>query len=164
MPRRTFLEALRRFKREGASMRPGRNAPENASHQGLDNPQAPSFNEAGAKCPGERPVRARGDPRKRRFNEAGAKCPGERRAGRQIAARPDRFNEAGAKCPGERRQRHLVGRAFAASMRPGRNAPENVACSESIENHRCCFNEAGAKCPGEPRAPTSSTSTSCMLQ
>ena len=41
-------------------------------------------------------------------------------------ARQDRFNEAGAKCPGEQKRDAALRRHLVASMRPGRNAPENV--------------------------------------
>ena len=35
-----------------------------------------------------------------------------------------------------------------ASMRPGRNAPDNLLISEPIYHVVPSFNEAGAKCPG----------------
>ena len=55
MPRRTYPLRSRCRKPYGwASMRPGRNAPENGV-DGADAPRiGPCFNEAGAKCPGER--------------------------------------------------------------------------------------------------------------
>ena len=37
----------------------------------------------------------------RSFNEAGAKCPGELGAGSRRGGAGQSFNEAGAKCPGE---------------------------------------------------------------
>ena len=44
----------------------------------------------------------------------------------QRVERPLGFNEAGAKCPGERTRRaSSEPRRTLASMRPGRNAPEN---------------------------------------
>ena len=60
------------------------------------------------------------------------------------------FNEAGAKCPGEPglRLRKLI-TTLPASMRPGRNAPENVEVDCIRVRDRAGFNEAGAKCPGE---------------
>ena len=42
------------------------------------------------------------------------------------------------------RQRHLP-----ASMRPGRNAPENNRGHSDQTRAAARFNEAGAKCPGE---------------
>ena len=83
-------------------MRPGRNAPEN--------PFAAAIILGALAC----------------FNEAGAKCPGEPR--RRARQRPDagRFNEAGAKCPGEPHEPGLPLCRGRASMRPGRNAPENT--------------------------------------
>ena len=35
-----------------------------------------------------------------------------------------------------------------ASMRPGRNAPDNVAKAARLDVLSASFNEAGAKCPG----------------
>ena len=85
-----------------ASMRPGRNAPENVLVVGIAALFIYRFNEAGAKCPGEPSARPRNSSARPRFNEAGAKCPGERRGQRKGRVRLARFNEAGAKCPGER--------------------------------------------------------------
>ena len=62
-----------------------------------------------------------------RFNEAGAKCPGEPAGSPSRCVRQEaRFNEAGAKCPGERYRGNRLMKQLLASMRPGRNAPENA--------------------------------------
>ena len=127
MPRRTQRARPARRVGHRASMRPGRNAPENgAGDDGADAGDRASMR-PGRNAP-ENAARLRlfASPR-RGFNEAGAKCPGEE----GILAMPRRagarFNEAGAKCPGERRPRRKSSSwRRRASMRPGRNAPENA--------------------------------------
>ena len=101
MPRRTVAGVRLGRTLSDASMRPGRNAPENAATLAAARRPAPSFNEAGAKCPGE-------------------PC-----AGNMKTRSNCRFNEAGAKCPGELAEGAVREVSIAASMRPGRNAPEN---------------------------------------
>ena len=52
MPRITRHERLQRVGESRASMRPGRNAPDNVVGIGRVQIQIDRFNEAGAKCPG----------------------------------------------------------------------------------------------------------------
>ena len=52
MPRITFRAAKFCRRRRRASMRPGRNAPDNLSEQMARIEGKLGFNEAGAKCPG----------------------------------------------------------------------------------------------------------------
>ena len=97
------------------------------------------------------------------FNEAGAKCPGER----LLRRRPRRHRRPASMRPGRNApENQLIGRAYIAvrpaSMRPGRNAPENVVIDDSACPAGVRFNEAGAKCPGEQsiqQAPGSSPSS-----
>ena len=100
-----------------------------------------------------RPARAGRDHAPPRFNEAGAKCPGEQdfftgRVLRRLAAsmRPGRNAPENP-----RRVGVSVQAAIRASMRPGRNAPENRGRRPATGTAGSCFNEAGAKCPGELR-------------
>ena len=69
--------------------------------------------------------------------------PGDRSPGRVVASmRPGR-NAPDNLVLGDRRDPEAE-----ASMRPGRNAPDNVERHVSFIQEGTCFNEAGAKCPG----------------
>ena len=128
MPRRTSMPRIMRRHGNPASMRPGRNAPEN--------PPAP------AACVPSRP----------RFNEAGAKCPGELAGPRRdVAVLFAASMRPGRNAPENAAFRACIPTADRASMRPGRNAPENNAITVMFSPMFMCFNEAGAKCPGERR-------------
>ena len=131
-----------------ASMRPGQTAPECAAQHSrymtIDN----GFNEAGADCPGMRPLR--GKPRRKL---PGADCPGMR-----FRITIIRINEAGASMrPGQTAPEcHAITflclrRQTKASMRPGQTAPECIFVPASLDEGQRSFNEAGADCPGMQR-------------
>ena len=98
-----FQTVLDSLDRAAASMRPGREAPENQ-----DQERGPSA-------------------RHRRFNEAGARGPGKRGSAMRGSCRRDGFNEAGARGPGKHDADADAEGLQVASMRPGREAPENNA-------------------------------------
>ena len=45
-------------------------------------------------------------------------------------------------------RRRLLFMVPTASMRPGRNAPDNLVAEGELSPQQWGFNEAGAKCPG----------------
>ena len=110
----------------GASMRPGRNAPENYPPRPVVDYDGPGFNEAGAKCPGEPASATRCKRAARASMRPGRNAP----ENYEIADLPTALQDA--------------------SMRPGRNAPENPGGTSRRAAGCQRFNEAGAKCPGEP--------------
>ena len=59
-----------------------------------------------------------------------------------------RFNEAGRNAPDNWRSLLLGLGVDFASMRPGRNAPDNPSGRGGPTGRCPRFNEAGAKCPG----------------
>ena len=109
-------------------MRPGRNAPENHAVEFLLRTLPAGFNEAGAKCPGERSSRSRPTSATAGFNEAGAKCPGEPAlAGPVQPEKQPASMRPGRNAPENEPPRPGRLPGLPASMRPGRNAPENEA-------------------------------------
>ena len=172
MQGKTMFIRWRQWDDDGASMRPPRNAGENATHPAWPCPTS-CFNEAPAKC--------RGKPRDVTiqwagggcFNEAPAKCRGkrprlhQRRRLHDASMRPPRnagenrqsvcnsgfrvagFNEAPAKCRGKREDRQRELEDEAASMRPPRNAGENIPKRGEPLREESRFNEAPAKCRGK---------------
>ena len=126
MPRRTYV--IRFIHRDlcNASMRPGRNAPENACMSNTTISAIRCFNEAGAKCPGELPGSMTG-----------------KVAGDRASMRP------GRNAPENGAIGDVDVDVASASMRPGRNAPENSGIRVRSPASSSGFNEAGAKCPGE---------------
>ena len=89
---------------EGASMRPGRLTPENASESGIEALRSAGFNEAGAINPGKPPVASAALQFFQGFNEAGAINPGKLAAYRHPEPIKSSFNEAGAINPGKQRE------------------------------------------------------------
>ena len=79
-------------------------------------------------------------------------------------ATAQRFNEAGAECPGKRWLRDRGDRGNHASMRPGRNAPENRSLLAELRLRCYCFNEAGAECPGKPSSKYGNAARPLWLQ
>ena len=108
-----------------ASMRPQRNAGENAGIRKSRLVMRMRFNEAPAKCRGKRSSRKRRNFAGRCFNEAPAKCRGKPVGVYGLLSRIFRFNEAPAKCRGKRTDCPPDRGNRRASMRPQRNAGEN---------------------------------------
>ena len=54
----------------------------------------------------------------------------------------------GRNAPDNETPKGIPGFDDAASMRPGRNAPDNQRKPERMRGDMAGFNEAGAKCPG----------------
>ena len=85
-----------------------------------------------------------------RFNEAPAKCRGKQHADICVELDGNGFNEAPAKCRGK--QPELMSqpkKERTASMRPQRNAGENLAGVRTRHSCAWSFNEAPAKCRGK---------------
>ena len=108
------------------------------------------FNEAPAKCRGKHRIWMRRHDYYACFNEAPAKCRGKPSSAKEGCNQTPCFNEAPAKCRGKLERRIASNRSERASMRPPRNAGENLAlgCVAATASPR--FNEAPAKCRGKP--------------